>query len=144
MADLSITAGSVVPIASGSAYDTRSARGIAGATITAGQTLYIDTAASNTLKLADANASAATALVAGIALCGASSGQPVEYAVGGDLTFNAAFTQGLIYINSTTAGAIAPHTDLATGNYTTVLGVAVSTTRLRLAPNFLTAAVATT
>lgn len=125
MADLSVTAANV--IASNSA---KRARGIAGATITAGQPVYVDTAASNVLKLADNDASAATATIAGIALHGAASGQPLEYVTEDpDFTPGATLTTGTIYVASSTAGGIAPAADLASGDYPTVLFVAKSTSK---------------
>lgn len=116
--------------------------GTAGATITAGQVLYIDTAANNTLKPADCNASATTASVAGIALHGAASGQPVRYAVK-DPNFVPGFvpTPGTVYVLSQTAGGIAPVDDNlpsatpgATGCYTTVIGVGKTATTINLNP----------
>ena len=78
--DLSITAANVAP-SSGAQY----ADGTAGATITAGQAVYLDTSA-NTYKLADCDATAATAVIAGIALNGASSGQPIKIQTAGTIT----------------------------------------------------------
>ena len=74
MADITITPGLVIPSSTATI-----SQGVAGATITAGQVLYIDTANSNVLKLADTDASSLASTVAGIALCGASSGQIVRY-----------------------------------------------------------------
>jgi hypothetical protein len=67
----------------------------------------------------------------GIALNGASVGQPVKVHKSGNLTLNAVLTAGQIYILSNTAGGIAPHSDLTTGWYPVVLGVALSTTVLK-------------
>jgi hypothetical protein len=122
MADLSITAASVLK---GTGAVT--SNGTAGATITAGQTLYIDTSDSNKLKLFDANASATTSVLAGVALHGASSGQPISYQTAGPITIGATVALGTIYIGSATAGGIAPSSDLASGWYTNILGVATST-----------------
>lgn len=129
MADVSITPANVLK---GSNAKTR--RGTAGATITAGQALYVDTADSNKLKLADAGA-AATAVVAGIALHGAASGQPIEYVTEDD-DFTPGFTMSLsgsgddaVYVLSNTAGAIKPVPDLTSGDYPVVLMVAKSTTK---------------
>jgi hypothetical protein len=127
MADITITDTSVAP---GSGCVTTS--GTAGATITAGAPVYVDTANSNVIKLADANASALTATVAGIAMHGASSGQPIAYATDGFVTYNAAFTASKAYILSNTAGAIAPIADHTTGWYMSLIGIAHTTTSLRL------------
>lgn len=122
--DLSVTAGSVIA----SATALKSA-GVAGAVITAGQPVYIDTANSNVLKPADANASALTSTVAGIALNGGSTGQPITY-VYEDATFTpgGTLTVGQIYCLSATAGGIAPVADLTTGDYPVVLFIAKTTT----------------
>lgn len=129
MADVSITASSVQ-----STPTTVVDRGTAGTTITAGQVLYRDASDSNKLKLALAT-NLAAAQVAGIALHGAASGQPIAFATGGDLTLNG-LTGGVVYVLSANAGAIAPSADLDTSsntNYATVLGVASSATNLKLA-----------
>lgn len=112
---------------------TITAQGIAGGTITAGQPLYADAADSNKLKPAQSD-TAVKAAVVGIALGGASSGQPVSYAVGGDVTFNAGFTKGKVYlVSNAAAGGIAPSADLSTaGVYISVLGVSTSTSNLKL------------
>jgi len=133
MSDISITAANVVKGA-----NAKTRRGRAGATITAGQTLYEDSSDNFDLKLADANASAATANCVGIALHGASDGQPLEYVYeddeftpGGTLSISAAADDG-VYVLSGTAGGIAPVGDLAAGMYPVILGVAKSTTKMNL------------
>lgn len=103
------------------------ARGTAGASITAGQSLYLDTTTS-TLKLADADASTSTCLGAGIALHAASSGQPISYVTGGFFTPGATLTKGMVYTVSATAGGICPIGDLTTGAHPCILFYAISTT----------------
>jgi len=124
MADISVTAASV--LASSTAL---TASGVAGATITDGQTIYKDTANSNVLKLADSNSTLLISTVEGIALHGAASGQPVKY-VYDDPTFTpgATLTVGQTYALSSTAGGIAPIADLTTGDFPNVLFVAKSAT----------------
>jgi hypothetical protein len=132
MADITITAANVLMSANG-----KSATGIAGETITAGQTLYLNSA-DNRLYKADANASIATADCVGIALGGGAAGQPITYCYedpnftpGGTLSLAAAADSG-VYVLSATAGGIAPMDDLAAGMYPCVLGVAYSTTKMSL------------
>lgn len=126
MADISITAANVV-IVSGSA-----STGTAGETITAGQALYLNST-DNELYKADANDTAAKAVVVGVALNGASNGQPLSYAPAGCVVnMGATLTVGTIYVLSTTAGGVAPSTDLATSSYVTVLGVAQTAANLKL------------
>lgn len=124
MADISVTAASV--LASSTAL---TASGVAGATILAGQTIYKDTANSNVLKLADSNSTLLISTVEGIALHGASSGQPVKYVYDDpNFTPGATLTVGQTYALSSTAGGIAPIADLTTGDFPNVLFVAKSTT----------------
>lgn len=125
-ADLTITAGSVTTTS------TQLRDVTAGATITAGQVVYLDASASDVAKLADNDASATTNVVAGIALHGASSGQPLRIITGGTITIGATVAVGTIYVLSSTAGAICPAADLASGDYTSIIGVATSTTVITL------------
>lgn len=127
MANLAITAANVL---AGSNASTK--QGTAGATITAGQTVYQDTA-DKTYKLADCNSATALARsCAGIALNGASAGQPLMVQFGGDITIGATLTAGVAYYLSGTPGAICPVADLTTGDYPTVLGIAKSTSVLAI------------
>lgn len=120
MADLSITAASVVAGA-----NAQIARGTAGATITAGQPVYKD--ANEKFQLADCNSATAAARVAyGIALNGASDGQPLAVIKEGDLTLGAVLTAGVAYYLSATAGGICPVADLVSGDYPCLLGMAKS------------------
>lgn len=123
MAVLTITPANVLKSAQG-----LTAAGIAGATITAGQTLYKDVADGNKLKPAASN-SAASSDVVGIAQHGASTGQPISY-VYEDPAFVTGGTMapGEVYTTSATAGAINPVADLASGHRTAVLFVATTTT----------------
>jgi hypothetical protein len=107
--------------------------GTAGVAITAGQVCYLD-GTTRALTLADANGSVATAAVKGIAMHGATTGQPLTLQRGGDVTLGAgaALTVGGLYVLSSNPGMIAPAGDLAAGHFTTLLGVAVSATALRL------------
>lgn len=129
MADLTITAANVVNSSGGGIY-----QGTAGASVTAGQTIYLDSSTS-TLKLADANSTAATADVKGIALHAALTGQPLAIQTDGVITLGSVLTTGLIYVNSATAGGIAPSADLTSTWRTSILGVALSASTLQLRIN---------
>lgn len=123
--DLSITAGSIIP-----GLNAHTDTGIAGATITAGQLVYLETS-SNTWKVADADASAATANVGGLALSAATSGQEFIYLFRDDnLTLGAtmSMTHPGIYCLSSNAGAICPVADLSSGCYPVPLIVVKTTT----------------
>lgn len=131
MADLAVTAASVLRSSNGN-----SAFGTAGATITQGQVLYIDTADSNKLKLADSDAASPAYVVAGISECAASAGQPVVYR-----TFDTAFVTGFtalagdtIWLSDTAGGMTKTFADLEALDHITVLGVMVSTTAMNFRP----------
>lgn len=125
MADLVITAASVVA-GNGAKTD----RGIAGATITAGQVVYLD-AADNKYKLADTDsATAAVRSPVGIALHAALAGQPLVILTSGLITIGATLLAGVFYYLSGNPGGICPVADVAAGDYPCVIGGATSTTLL--------------
>lgn len=130
MTDLAITATQVLP---GTADSATFKNGTAGAAVTAGQPVYKD---STTGKYhpADANASAITSVVEGIALHAAAADQPLKIQTGDDITLGAAasMTVGGVYVLSATAGGIAPVADLATGHRVSILGVAKTAAVLSL------------
>lgn len=127
MADLTITAASVAP-STGATYKD----GIAGDTITQGMPVYEDVADNKRWKKADANLSAAAAAGIGIAVNAASPDQPLRIQNGGDMNLGATLAIGTIYIVSGTAGGICPAADQATGWFTTILGVAKTTSILTI------------
>lgn len=129
MADLSITAASVVGPLSGAKT------AIAGAAITAGQSLY-KKGSDSKLYLAQADgASAEEASFEGIALCNAAAGQPVLYQPLGDITIGATVAKGKVYVVSATAGGICPDADITTtGHYKTVIGYGKDTATLTINP----------
>lgn len=121
MADLSITVANVVPVAG----FTSETGYLAGATITRGQSVYLDTNASPpSWKLADVDASALAAGSGGvgISLSDVASGQPMIVMTGGDLGLGAILTQGVIYCVGDDPGTICPYGDLASGDRVTILG----------------------
>jgi len=127
MADITITAANVLSLA-GATSD----RGTAGATITAGQAVYYD-AADSKWKLADSNSGTAAARTpGGIALNGASNGQPLAVHKEGPITIGGTLTAGVAYYLSDTPGGICPVADVGAGEYPTVIGVATSTTALNV------------
>lgn len=131
MADISVTAANVL-MGSNAATE----QGIAGATITAGQVVYRDSS-DQKYKLADTNgASAAIRTPRGIALNGASDGQPLMIQRSGDITIGATLTAGVTYYLSDTAGGIYPLADVSAGDYYTIIGIAKSTTVLALGFNY--------
>ena len=126
MADITITAANVVKGATA-----QTTTGVAGATITAGQTLYVDSADSNKLKLAQATSTKYA--VAGIALHGASSGQPITYVTrDAGLTIGGTVAVGVPYGLSDTAGGICPMSDNGTADYASYIGIGISVTKIAM------------
>ena len=120
MADLVITAANVV-----AGSDAVRESGTAGATITAGQAVYLDTTDMK-YKLADSNGAAALRVPSGIALNGASNGQPLVIQKGGDITIGGTLTAGIPYFLSDTPGGICPLADIGTGEFSCIVGIAES------------------
>lgn len=126
MADLSITAASVVRV-----NGTTKSDKVFGETCAAGQPVYLKEADSRWWK-ADNNVDAATAAIGGITLNGGAAGQPAVVLQNGDVTIGATLAVGGTYVVSSTAGGICPIADLASTNYVSYVGYAISTTVLRL------------
>lgn len=121
MADLSITAANVL-FTSGT-----KTTGVAGAAVTAGQALYLDTT-TNTLKLAQCDGTAAEVAAVGIALHAAGSGQPLTYAGQGSvINIGGTTAKTTAYMVSATAGGVAPQADLDSGKRICYLGYATAT-----------------
>jgi hypothetical protein len=94
--------------------------------------VYKDLTDSNKLKAARANA-ATTAVVAGIALNGASNGQPLVYQYDGKINLGATLIVGERYmLSDAVAGQIVPVGDLGTADYSTEIGSADSASILDL------------
>ena len=131
MAAISITAANVLKSSTGQV-----SVGTSGATITAGQSVYIDTSDSNKIKLADANGTAPANTFAGIALNAASSGQPVSYCTNdtAGFTIGATVVAGdTIWLSQTPGGLTKTIGDLS-GGLAIVVGVMLTTTTLNLTP----------
>jgi hypothetical protein len=125
MTDISITAANVI---AGSNATRES--GTAGATITAGQVVYRD-GTTGQYKLADTDAATAEVRTPrGIALYGASAGQPLTIIRAGDVTIGATIVAGVAYYLSGTAGGICPIADVAADDYPAIIGMGKSTTVL--------------
>lgn len=132
-ADVSITPGSVVPSSSAIYLDSYYGGQLtAGATITAGQLVYVDTSDSNKIKLADCDSGTAGVRdVDGIAVNNAASGQRISVvAYDPALTLGGTTANGTIYVLSATAGGIAPAADVTTGWYVAVVGVGLPSNKV--------------
>lgn len=130
MADISITAANVLKSSTGIP-----ALGIAGATITAGQAVYIDTSDSNKIKLADADGTAPANTFAGIALNSATAGQPISYCTSdtGGFTIGATLAIGdTIWLSPNPGGLTRTFADFGSTDKITVVGSMVTTTTMNL------------
>lgn len=130
MADISFTATAIKATST-----TLLVYGKAGETVTAGMALYLKTTDNEYYK-ADCTTSATTAAVVGIAMNGASNGQEVTIATGGNITcdglsLSVATADPVIVLSE--AGGVCPSSDLAASDYITLIGVPTSATNLRLA-----------
>lgn len=127
MADLSQTAANVA--IAGAGVSTRVVQ--VGEAVTQGQPGYLN---SSDVKYyqADADASAATANVAGVFLTPAAADGYAVIATLGPINVGATLTVGESYYVSDTKGGIKPSSDLATDDYVTLLGIATSTSTLEL------------
>lgn len=128
MADLSITAANVIA-ASGASQ----VKGTAGAAITAGQVVYVDS--SNEVQLVDVdNLPVGGVSAVYMALNDAADGQPLFMLKSGNVALGSVLTAGTAYYASDTAGGIGPAADQATGDDVILLGIATSGTNLKFQP----------
>ena len=121
MVDIAVTTSEVLPGTGG-----RQETYIAAAVITPGQACSVS---GGRASLAQADDTAASAQVKGIAVTGATAiGQPVILQTNGSVTIGAtaALTVGETYVLSATAGGITTDADLVTDDYVTVIGVATA------------------
>ena len=127
MSNLTINAGDVYPVDPSACLFLD---GIAGATIAAGETAYLDSA-TNTYKLADSNGAPALSVVKGIAMQSVVANQPIKLCYGGIINIGAG-TPGTPYYQSATAGKVCPHGDLTTNDRVVRIGDCVAANRLNV------------
>lgn len=118
MADLTITATSVLPSGTGSTTS-----GTAGETILTGEVVYLKAADARLWK-AQADGTAEEGTAAGVALNGASAGQPLQVQTGGPMTIGATTVKTTTYVLSALAGKICPQADLVSTNRIVRIGYA--------------------
>lgn len=128
MVDIVVIPASVLP-----GYNATVDHGTSGATITAGQVVYKDSS-DKKWKLADNDSATAEIREAtGIALNGASNGQPIAVQKAGLITVGGTMTAGAAhYLSSTPGGVTGTYADIASGDYVCLLGMSKSTTVLAL------------
>lgn len=128
MSAISITASAVLPVTTS---NPNVISGIAGAAITQGQPIYLDSA-TNTLKLADANDAAAYQVV-GVSINAASSGQKVSYQSSGIITIGSTQLAGNdLWLFSTAGTMTVTPADLVSGFYNVHIGTYLTTTTVLL------------
>jgi hypothetical protein len=131
MTDIVIVPGNVV---AGAAVTRVS--GTAGATILAGQAVYLDSSVQKYL-LADNNVALVEARRAvGIALNGASLNQPLTVQTSGPITIGGTLVAGAAYYLSANPGGLCPTADVLSGSAVCLIGLASSTTVLNIAIQF--------
>lgn len=133
MADISVAANATVP-STNAVIDRRYPYG--DATVgTAGTPVYLDDTTMS-WKRADANNTVLASGTSGLGflLNGTANNQPAAVLVAGDIQFNAALVTGEVYCVSSNDGRFAPIADLVAGMYSSILGIAISTTTMRVNP----------
>jgi hypothetical protein len=128
MADLTITAGSVVA-GENAVID----HGVCDSGSTsAGQVMAIDPATKKFVKADSNHATPELRIGRGISLHAAGVGQPLAIQRSGDITIGATLTAGTAYYLSDTPGGICPVADVGTGEAVLLVGLAKSTTEMKL------------
>ena len=130
---MALVAVTAAQVQKGSGTSVAFGSGEAGAAITAGQPIYLDS--SNAGKVTPALAATeAEADCKGIAVADAAAGQICPYQRSGSITLgaDASLTQGKGYWLSTTTGRIGDESDIDGTDFITFLGVASSTSVLDL------------
>lgn len=126
---ISITASGFFPSA-----QAQIAYGIAGAAITQGQALYIDTANSNVLKLADSNLSPLGATVCGLACQSVAAGQRVGFVYQDpNLALGSTQLSGAdVWLFSAAGNLTVTAADVSSGCYSVHVATYISTTNVNL------------
>lgn len=115
MADVSITASQVTWVSGVAPIDA-----VFGETVTEGMPVYLNTTDNEYYKT-DADVEASS-VIAGVALTNGINGRVGKIAPpGAVINVGATLTAGTYYCASTTAGGVAPETDLAAGDWPTIL-----------------------
>lgn len=132
MADLSITANSVVTAADG-VFDKDAYFGEA---VTAGMAVYKKSSDGKYWKAqSDGTAEeSGSNVLFGVAMNGGAAGQPAVVQRGGTVTIGATIAAGVFYYISNTAGGICPVADLGSADYPSVIGYGTTTAILKISP----------
>jgi hypothetical protein len=130
MADITMTAASIVPV-SGNANNVFE-YGISNAAIAAGQTVYYDPTTGLYGLFDTDSATVAVHTLRGLAVSSApAAGAAVVVQTAGTCAVGSVLTAGRVYCGGAgTAGGVAANADLASGDYIHSLGIAISTSVL--------------
>lgn len=128
MADITITAANV-KVESGAVIAPAPVQ--VGEAVTQGKVGYLDSATGKYM-LAQSDGTAAQAAAAGIFVTPAATNGSAVLAKSGPMDLGATLVVGTTYVVSQTAGGIAPIADVASGDFVTILGVAVAADQLTL------------
>lgn len=134
MAAIAQTAASVLAVTTSGITNVALNTGIAaaGVTIVAGNMVYLVDAAAQTYGLADANVSGAKVPV-GMAQCGCGPGQPFFFLSRGTINPGGTMTVGVpIYLSVTPGGITETYADIASGEWSVVIGQAIAATTLNI------------
>jgi len=129
MAAISVTAANVLRV------DGAVVSFLAGATITAGMSVYVD--ASGLVQIGTNATSAGSgvgALAVGVALNGGSAGQPIDIDTNGTVNIGGTVAIGMPYALGT-AGGIIPVSDIAGTEFITMVGVGTTAANIKLGYN---------
>ena len=128
MANLVVIPAQVVPNENASPQ-----RGTAGTTIAQGDIVYLD--ANRRLQLSDADGAVAAQDVKGMAVCGGSAGQWINYITeDSELVVGENVVEGTPYFLSATAGKMCEPGDIVPGMRTIFLGVGKADGKLNFKP----------
>jgi hypothetical protein len=108
-------------------------QGIAGETLIVGD-LVMEDPVDNRIRRAPATA-LSTPRIIGVALNGASAGNPVNYHWHGLLLGTATLVKGTSYFASPTAGSVGLAADVLSGQYPAFVGIAASATSIDIKPH---------
>lgn len=125
MADLVITPANVLE-----GNQARKQSKTAGANITQGDSVYVDSV--DQLQAALKAVDAASAAAVGIALNSAEAGQPCTFQSGGEIDVGATLVVGETYVVGAAAGGIAPVADVISTEFSTILGIATAAGVLKM------------
>lgn len=128
MADITVTAANVKPVGTSRTLQTVQY----GETVTQGQPVYLKS--DTKYWKADADTSAEAAAIGIVITPGVADDYGVIVTTG-QVNMGATLAVGQVYVVSVNAGGVAPYSDLGTGDYVTILGVASTTAILDIGIN---------